>query len=257
MTRRDQSGLALVAVVAAGRVAEEVAVRRRQAANYLQNIRGKFELPVCAETTVRIGDPAAEILSEARDSGADLILMPDRSDGGRPSGDLGRVTSRILLGSPTPVLIVRRDHATADADHNVMVMLDGSRLAEEALRPAAELAARCSGRLTLVTVLARASGQFGDTPARWSATDLDAELALRYLERLAEPLAAKDLPVAVDVVTDEVAAFLRHINRPSSTILVLTTRGASGFSRWVMGGVADLAARSATAATMVVPPRMT
>jgi len=139
----------------------------------------------------------------------------------------------------------------------VIVMLDGSRLAEEALRPAAELAARCSGRLTLVTVLARASGQFGDTPARWSATDLDAELALRYLERLAEPLAAKDLPVAVDVVTDEVAAFLRHINRPSSTILVLTTRGASGFSRWVMGGVADLAARSATAATMVVPPRMT
>jgi nucleotide-binding universal stress UspA family protein len=50
---------------------------------------------------------------------------------------------------------------------------------------------------------------------------------------------------------DEIVAVAQSERQP---VVVMTTRGASGLSRWVLGSVADGVVRTASVPTMVVPP---
>ncbi|HVR83745.1 MAG TPA: universal stress protein [Planctomycetota bacterium] len=63
---------------------------------------------VPAETVLRRGDPAEEILKLSRERRASLIAMRTRLSLGESHGPLGSVTVRILRDARVPLLIVRR-----------------------------------------------------------------------------------------------------------------------------------------------------
>jgi nucleotide-binding universal stress UspA family protein len=59
------------------------------------------------ESTVRFGDPAAEILREAEEFGADLIAMPAVCHTGVRRMLFGSVAEKVARHAPMPVLLLR------------------------------------------------------------------------------------------------------------------------------------------------------
>src|SRR5262249_26307620 len=113
------------------------------------------------------GRAAITILDVARDEHIDIIVMCSHGDTGFKRWALGSVAQQVSRHSPVPVLVLREDGTAPTSsfpDHlhplrsvTAMVALDGSKLAEVALEPAAylvaALAAPAQGTLLLTNVI--------------------------------------------------------------------------------------------------------
>jgi nucleotide-binding universal stress UspA family protein len=82
------------------------------------------------------GDVAGSIVDTAAEEGADLIVMTTHGYSGFSRWMLGSVTERVLRGAPCPVLVIRHARPLA----NAVITLDGSVMAEQAIKPGLELA---------------------------------------------------------------------------------------------------------------------
>ena len=225
------------------------AYARREAETYLERVEA-----VARATEGRVtgeiaeGDPASEIIRLARGIKADVIVMATRGRSGLVRGLLGSVTDRVTLGSPVPVLIVRAENAPDTVENagriaTVVLPLDGSELAETALPHAATVAEGCGAKVVLLTVLAPGSSEY------------ESAEATEYLDRVAFRLRPQVREVLPRVVSgDPRAEIVLMAQTGPQSVVVMTTRGASGLSRWVLGSVADGVARTASVPTMVVPP---
>jgi nucleotide-binding universal stress UspA family protein len=198
---------------------------------------------VAVGTTIAVGDPASEILKRAREARADLIVMATRGRSGMVRGLLGSVTDRVVLGASIPVLAVRAELPAPILEQEisrVIVPLDGSELAETALKHATAVAAAFHAELTLIRVI----GGLGSGGER--------DEAVRYLswavQRLV-PTLSRVLKVASGDPRAEIVS-----EAGAGAMIVISTRGASGFSRWLRGSVADGVLRTAAVPTMLVPP---
>jgi nucleotide-binding universal stress UspA family protein len=121
----------------------------------------------------------------------------------------------------------------------ILVPLDGSDLAEQALRHAAEIARLFGARLQLVRVVPVT----GLEVARGGATsDLEAEVAeaREYLVGLEKRLTDEGLEVKHRVRQGDVAEeILQEAKETGCELIVMSTHGRSGIARWVYGSIAD------------------
>lgn len=138
----------------------------------------------------------------------------------------------------------------------VIVPLDGSRLAEQALPFAAAIAQRSGSPLHLLTVhepTAPLSGA-GFDPSydpRWAATTAPGQK--QYLEGVAERLSTGDLEVVVAVPDGPVIqTLLDYVARTRAALLVMTTHGRGGLDRLWLGSTLDRTIREATVPVLVV-----
>jgi nucleotide-binding universal stress UspA family protein len=82
----------------------------REAQDYLDSqVKKLASADVSLQTLVRSGDPAAEVLAAARETGADTIAMATHSRRGLDRLMMGSVAERVVHGSPAPVLLLRVD----------------------------------------------------------------------------------------------------------------------------------------------------
>lgn len=139
----------------------------------------------------------------------------------------------------------------------IAVALDGSRLAEEALPLAVELAQQCQARVSLITVL--------DTQVRerfaefCRAEDVSLSGAVRaYQERFINQLRADGLLVAGHVVElreNSPSGTIREVAESlNATMLVIGSHGRSGVKRLVLGSTADALTRGGHIPVLVVRP---
>jgi nucleotide-binding universal stress UspA family protein len=85
-----------------------------QAEAYLERIRAALAAQgLAVTTTVRIGDPADEILEVAKRYKVDLIIMNSRGGEGAPSPFFGSVAAKVASASAAPVLVFHAPHVTA------------------------------------------------------------------------------------------------------------------------------------------------
>lgn len=241
---------------------EEVRLERvRTATEYLISVASSLRkdgLEVSAETAV--GDPARKIVAKAKRDHTDVIAMATHGRSAIGRALLGSVTDKVVHSSATPMLIVRpTEGGPAEPISNLIVGLDGSKVAEATLEPARYLAAS----LGIPTLLLRATalaarvaasgGEHYLAPATLYG-DTDAK-AKEYLETVA----AGQMPLEVAVKTrvgpgtayDEIrSAAAKH---PGS-LIILATRGRSGLTRWVLGSVTDRIIRSSDSPVLVIPP---
>ncbi len=141
--------------------------------------------------------------------------------------------------------------------HTILVPLDGSAFAEQALEPAADIARRTGARLELATVYCsqmpvwRTAG----APVHDPRKDAERESELkRYLEQMASRV-AHDLDVsATGVLLYGPAAetLARHVAERPPQLVVMTTHGRGGFSRVWLGSVAEELMRLADAPVLVL-----
>ncbi len=154
----------------------------------------------------------------------------------------------------------------------ILVPLDGSKLAECALPYAEELAKGCNTEeVILISVTERVRGQTGAPEAQevYRASDkpgvqrASSEItvtvgkmqrqAQRYLGRIAKRLVAKGIQVQTDVLlgkpAEEIASFAEHND---ADIIVMSSHGRSGPSRWAYGSVADRVLRASCIPVLMV-----
>ncbi len=121
----------------------------READVYLKQIAGGTTLSgIPPETLVLSGPVAATLLDAAHTHRADVIVMSSHGRRGFARWALGSVADKVARHALVPVLVLRDagtvpigPEAGTERPLRILVPLDGSPLAEEALAPAAQLAA--------------------------------------------------------------------------------------------------------------------
>lgn len=139
----------------------------------------------------------------------------------------------------------------------ILVPLDGSPRAEQALPVGARLAQASGGTLMLLQVV-NLPTMVAPYPAMDPATfqminDADVAEARRYIERVTRLSSLKDVQVETEVITGTAAATIllvaetRHID-----LIVMCSHGYTGMKRWVLGSVAEKVVHHAPVPVLVL-----
>jgi nucleotide-binding universal stress UspA family protein len=211
---------------------------------------------------VRFGPPAEVIVETAEAEHVALVAMATHGYSGLKRWALGSVADKVIHASCAPVLVVRgvTSVAAAPAVRRIVVPLDGSPLAKQALPLGAELARRAGAELVLLrATMPTIDLMAGMPPAgRLAApyedlTEPMRQSARRELEGIAGQLRGEDVRVEVaapigdpaELIVDEAAAH-------QADLIVMATHGYSGLRRWALGSVADKVLHATTTPLILV-----
>ena len=133
----------------------------------------------------------------------------------------------------------------------IIVPLDTSEIAEQALAHGAEIARRFRAELELLTIVRPSPDASESGPgAEWDPRILEAQ---EYLEGVASRLRMEDIQVSTVIRRGDVAEeILAHTDEAEGDLIVMCTHGRSGLGRWVYGSIADRALRYAGVAVLLV-----
>jgi len=136
----------------------------------------------------------------------------------------------------------------------IVLPLDGSPMAEQALPHAVAHASQFGADLVLLKVLAPLQDVVFSSPAAvQSAEAMSAQLARDYLEEVAAGIQVQGITVQVAAVEGQpYVEIVRYAEEQEADLIVISTRGQSGFSRWLLGSVADRVVRGATVPVLLV-----
>jgi nucleotide-binding universal stress UspA family protein len=214
---------------------------------YLDQIAARLsEHGLSCGSVLPAGDPATEILDQARSSSAELIVMATHGRSGPSRWLYGSVADAVLRDSPIPVVLVP-PHVTApppiDQSLRFVVPLDGSALGETALEPATELARRLGAELVLVQIVLWPPLLYGDSselmyidPEQMlgAARDYLAGIAARV-----QPSLARTIRVRAELGRPTPAAIAGIADEEHAHLIAMSTHGRSGLARLVLGSVAS------------------
>jgi nucleotide-binding universal stress UspA family protein len=216
----------------------------------LGNWGAKPGTPVTVE--VLAGKPAQEILSYAADKSVSLVVMASRGTSGEGPWLLGNIAAKVLRATTKPVLLVRKEAPAEGLQRKglikrILVPLDGSKVAEQIV-PHAEELARCMGaELILFQTYESFLGVIsGEAMVTMSAEEIKEankhreEDAKAYLRTIAGTLREMGLTVSEVVVPGDPAdVILSYAESNAVDIITMSTHGLSGLKRWVFGSVTD------------------
>jgi nucleotide-binding universal stress UspA family protein len=143
----------------------------------------------------------------------------------------------------------------------ILVPLDGSQLAEAALEHARGLAQRFQAKVTLLRVLV---SPYAVVAPDMVLTGYDANLnelsiqAQQYLKRMAARVEEAEVHVTTVVCEGPVAeAILEHAVALDVDLIIMSTHGRGGVSRWVYGSIADRILQAASCPVLVIRSKKT
>ncbi len=146
----------------------------------------------------------------------------------------------------------------------ILVPLDGSKLAECALPHAEALATVCSAeKVILVSVTERVQGYRAIEDHGQPVTQRERlvpeavgklqKQAEKYLSKIAKGMEARGIKVDTDVLLGSPAdEIILYANDPGADIIVISSHGRSGVSRWAYGSVADRIFRGSCVPVLMV-----
>jgi nucleotide-binding universal stress UspA family protein len=224
---------------------EIVAEEEHAALTYLRRIAAELEGDgVAVRTAVAIGDTVPEIVRFAERESIDLVALATHGRSGVQRWLYGSVADGVLHAVTRPLLLLRpRAEAAPSAIDRVVVALDGSPLAEDALPTATALARRLGVPLALLRVVDAFRPAFVTAPYGGTAYDrilatLEAD-ADHYLAAVARRERAAGLSVEALRATGAPAeALAQHSQTHPRDLLVLATHGRTGWRAAVIGSVA-------------------
>jgi nucleotide-binding universal stress UspA family protein len=168
------------------------------------------------------GSPAAALLDYEQEVHPDLVVMATHGRTGLARFVRGSVADSMVRDGSAPVLLVRSFGDEVKELKTAVVPLDGSALAEQALRVIEELAGKPLEQVFLLRIVDSAAGRAD----AWS-----------YLEELATQLPRTRLGVDFDVRIGHPAELIRE-RAHGMDVVVMATHGRGGFDRFRHGSVA-------------------
>lgn len=220
----------------------------------------------------REGNAAEVIVNHARQDASALIVMSTHGRSGISRMVAGSVTAKVVRAAENPVLIVR-----CGADdcplvpyslNHIIVPLDGSAFAEQALPFAARLAHKFGARILLLrsthnaeyfrahTEWTRLDGEAGfyfGTPDQMSASLVT--VSHGYLQRQAAELERRyGIPgvMVAHSLQHPADAVVEQAHRLDNALTLMTTHGRRGVGRALLGSVADQVVRNSPAPTLLL-----
>lgn len=213
------------------------------------------------------GDPATEIVRYAEQHpGVQFIAMSTHGRSGLERLLFGSVAERVLHASPVPLLLVK-PYAIHSEPHKgaeyrqILLPLDGSPFAEQAIEYAEKLALATGATLTLVSAVnhpeyppAFAEGvTLAVEPMLWE--DHFAWVA-QYIQKTADRLRASGITVLTHVLHEQPSeAILEEARISNADLIVMATHGRSGLPRLWMGSVALKVVKKAEVPVLLVRAR--
>lgn len=141
----------------------------------------------------------------------------------------------------------------------ILLPLDGSTMAEQALPHAVEQAERFRSELILFRAIIPGLPGSGLSPMELGWVHEQAgEWARDYLESIATQVRTRGVPVKVVIVQDPPhEAITQFAETNGVDLIVICSRGQSGPSRWLMGSVAERIVRGASTPVLLVRAQCT
>lgn len=208
-------------------------------------------------TQVVEGDAADVLLTMAQNEDVDLIAMSSHGRSGFVRWALGSVAERVLHGTQIPVFLVRESTTPRQGKlQTILLPLDGSPVAEQAVAEAQALALANNAHVLLTQVIQklddRSQALLFTSEASAKATFAGWRTAAEtYLATIAKRLTAagvaNDTRVVVDDPDRAICAMSQHAD-----LIVMGTHGRTGLRRWVYGSVANKVLRGASCPLLLV-----
>jgi len=239
---------------------------QERAKQYLDRITADLQAEwYTVNSVMSEGDVASTICDVADAQDADLIAMTTHGRSGIEKWMLGSVADRVVRSAQQPVFLVRpqKDQTPATSIRRILVPLDGSRLAEEALLEASVLAKDNQSEIFLL--------QSVEFPEYWGeeyagmhampsmiSTEEQEAAAKDYLLQVGKRLTSEGFSAQIIVTTGHAASAISDVVADNDIdLIVMSTHGRSGLSRWVFGSVAEKVVRLAECPVMLIRAKET
>ncbi|MFN2190685.1 MAG: universal stress protein [Candidatus Promineifilaceae bacterium] len=140
----------------------------------------------------------------------------------------------------------------------ILVPLDGSQLAELALQPALLIAGNVEGRITFLNVPVRQQvilpSSTGYGPPVYDQTHEQViKREEEYLSTVRSEITDAGVEIDAKVIEGDVAGVIVDTARADDIdLIVMTTHGYSGFTRWMLGSVTERVLREAPCPVLVI-----
>ncbi len=259
--------------------ADYTARDEREARQYLEAIATSEALgDIEFETRVEFGATADVILECVAAWNVDVVVLCSHGRTGLSRWALGSVAQQIVRRSPAPVALLRdrgglpldgsMEHGRA---FRILIPLDGSELAEAALRPAISFAAALTYPDVFEAQLLRVI-PFIRTADHDALRDQAALEASAYLERIAKQMSifpgGERAKVTTAIVYDlDAAAALARVAEngigvvgtaavDGCDMIAMATHGRTGLARLAMGSVTDRILNATALPALIVRPQI-
>lgn len=255
-----------------GQVDREVEDARAYLEALAASLRGKG---LDVGTKVEIGSPTQTLLDAIGALHIDGVIIGSHGRTGLARWTLGSVAQAIVRHSTAPVLLLRQQGPTLDDDLDlraaplrVLIPLDGSALAEEAIEPALLLGAIAANGANFEAHIARVI-PFANTIAADPVRDAAREEARAYVERIAKEASATDAAptrITTSVISeidaaDAIARLTQSgelVTGATSTdgfdLLAMATHGRTGLARLAMGSVTERVLSATSLPALIIRP---
>jgi nucleotide-binding universal stress UspA family protein len=234
-------------------------------ARYLADTAARFP-EITPLLVVGAGDPATEIERLAAAHGADLVAIASRGRSGMVRGLLGSVTDRLLQISRCPMLVTRPGVEELRVSgpqefKSLIIPLDGSELSEHALGYGGQLASKLEIPLQFIRcvrypTLSASGNEMGFEPGLLAGVSELESSAAEYLNAHAATLSSMGVVVDCNVAAGHPRIQIAELaNELPDPLIVMTSHGSTGLTRWALGSVADGLLRTSTAPILILPQR--
>ena len=199
---------------------------------------------------LEVGSPAEVIMREAEQRKVDLILMGARGLGPIKEQLFGSVSHRVLTLSSVTTFIL---NGPLKALHHLLVPLQGPYDAEAAVRFFGTKPFRDAVELTLMTVFPSTTPPWPvDTVTAASMEKQGLQSAQEFLNTIAARLTAIGYKTrTVAVLGAPATMILREAAKQKPDVIVASTHGHKGISRFVLGSVSHALLHSASYPVLV------
>jgi nucleotide-binding universal stress UspA family protein len=242
------------------------------ARGYLDGVAASFPEGTAIDVTLESGDPAAVIAARSAAEPEALVAMATHGFSGVHRWLIGSVAEKVLHEATNHMLLVRPGEGESSVEaplKTALVPLDGSGLAEAILPTVSELAGAIKMELVLVRVVPRVYFAPPDgvlpvfgahVPNQRQIWDQARAAAREYLQGKVEHLRAAGFSGVSYVVIDgsaggPAAEIIDLARRTPDNLIAMSTHGASGLRRWVLGNVTERVVRYSSDPVLVIRPR--
>jgi len=233
-------------------------LRQDEAQRYLHSINSRLTSSQAnIETQLLVGRAARSIINFAQEKEIDLIVMSSHGRSGVNRWIYGSVADKVLHNAPCAKVIIHPQAIIEPFSINrILVPLDGSSIAEQALEPALALAEAVSAELIFLRVTTVPHIVIQPVPG-WPGLDAVMEAAEQeanaYLQGVQAAMGDSPVSTSTRITTGFAAESIIDIaDNQQVDLIVMCSHGCSGIERWVFGSVAEKVLRGANCVTLVI-----
>jgi nucleotide-binding universal stress UspA family protein len=215
------------------------------------------------QTDVLLGRAATEILRYADENNVSLITMASRGGSSRGPRFLGNTAAKVLRTTVKPVLLIKVAADSAALQQRrlikrILLPLDGSKVAEQAMPPVRALSQVLGSKIVLFQVfkplkLMSLEG-FVVLPLNIKEdNEYKRAVSMAYLDSVGTAFHEEGLSTSSEAVSGSPAKqILDYSEANAIDLIAMSTHGRSGIGRWVFGSVTDKVLHAGDTAVLAV-----